>query len=76
LKKSIFQFCNILKEVRIENIYAKFQKEIRKIDRDTAVFVKQHLCLTGRLYTETASGADEKAFFDVEELLYDPKIAE
>jgi len=33
----------------IENTYAKFQKEIRKIDEDTAVFVD--LCSTGRLYS-------------------------
>jgi len=43
-KKSIFQFCNILKDIRIENTYAKFQRKIWKIDGDTTVFVEQHFC--------------------------------
>jgi len=29
-----------LKDIRTENTYAKFQREIRKIDGDTAVFVE------------------------------------
>jgi len=34
----------------IENTYAKFQREIRKIDGDIAVFV-EHLSSTGHLYS-------------------------
>jgi len=61
--------------MRNENTYAKFQREIRKIDEDTAIFVEQHLCSTRRLYARIAN--DEKAVFrrkNAEELLYSPGI--
>jgi len=64
-----------LKNIYIENTYAKFQREIRKIDGDTAVFVEQHLSSTRWLCARTASG-DEEVFFDAEELLYGPRVAE
>jgi len=44
--------------------YAKFQREIRKIDEDTAVFVEQHFCSTEQLCAGTASSANEEAFSD------------
>jgi len=58
LKKSIFQFCNILKDIRIENT-CKFQREICKIDWEQYS--------TGRLCAEIASGADKEAFFEMKE---------
>jgi len=72
-KKTIFQFCNILKDIRIENKYAKFQREIWKIDEDIlAVFVKPQLCSTGRLYAGTVS---RNCFLTQKELLYSQELS-
>jgi len=57
-----------LKNIRIlENTYAKFQREIWKIDGD---LMEHHLRSTERW---NCSGTDEKAVFTEE--LYDPGIA-
>jgi len=56
--------------------YAKFQRKIRKIDENTAVFVEQHLCSTEQLCTGTAASADKEAFSDVKKLLQGLEIAE
>jgi len=68
-----------LKDIRIKNIYDKyiytsFKEKFRKLTAgDTAVFMEQHLCSMRQL---CAGIADKEAFFDAEELLYSPGIAE